>query len=218
MKKFVSWSGGKDCCFALYKYLQLGDDDIGCLLNMIRNTDLSGHRLSNQLFENQAEMLGVDLVREKVMVDNSYIYHFDKVVNQLKDNGYDGGIFGDIYLENHRNWIEQQCNRLGITPIFPLWGMDVNDIYKEFVDSGFEAMIIGVRKEYKELLGSNLDMELYERFKTYENFDICGENGEYHTFVVNAPIFSRELEHRIVDRYENEKLCGLELDIKLDVK
>ena len=214
MKKFVSWSGGKDCCFALYKYIKSGGDDVSCLLNMIRNRDLSGHRVSDRLFYDQADALSLKLVRENVVAENGYIYHFDKVINSLKSEGYDGGIFGDIYLQSHRDWIEQQCSRLGITPIFPLWGMSVQDIYREFVESGFEAKIIGVKRGYEEILGLKLSMELYDKFINYDNFDLCGEKGEYHTFVVNAPIFTRRLEYKEVNSYENEKLSGLELDLK----
>lgn len=211
--KFVSWSGGKDCSFALYKYVQAGGRDVGCLLNMIRNTPLSGHRISNALFEAQAEQLGLPIIREAVDRENGYIHHFDKAILALKEQGYDGGIFGDLYLESHREWIETQCERLGIEPIFPLWGISVHDLYREFIEAGFVAEIIGVAKQYKEFLGQDLSMELYDKFIQYEGFDVCGENGEYHTFVAQSPLYKAKIESTVIDRFENEKLYGLEIDL-----
>ena len=211
--KFVSWSGGKDCSFALYKYLQSGADDVRCLLNMDRNNPRSGHQVSHALFEAQANNMGLELVREKVNTDKGYLYHFDRAILALKEKGYDGGVFGDLYLQVHREWIEAQCDRLGIEAIFPLWEMSVHDIYKEVVDSGFVTKIIGVAKPYKELLGLNLTAELYPKLLAYDNFDVCGENGEYHSFVLNSPLYKKEINYKVVDHYENEKLFGLSLDI-----
>ena len=210
--KFISWSGGKDCSFALYKYTQTGVSDARCLLNMVRNTPLSGHQVSESLLQAQAQRMGLDLVRERVSPNNSYLYHFDRIINILKEQGYNGGIFGDIYLEAHRNWIEKQCERLGIEPIFPLWGMPVEEIYTEFVRSGFVAKIIGVSKSYKQLLGEHLTMELYEKLLTLPDFDVCGENGEYHTFVSDSPLYTEAIPYRVSEAYENEKLLGLRLD------
>ncbi len=181
---------------------------------MIRNSALSGHRLSEALFCKQAQMMNMDLMREDVVASNGYIHHFDRAVNTLKDMGYDGGIFGDIYLVPHREWIEKQCDRLGIEAIFPLWGMDVDEIYREFVESGFGAKIIGAAKEYRDILGCELTMELYDDLKKRTNFDICGENGEYHTFVTRSPLYKSDIEYRIVEHFENEKLHGITLDIK----
>ncbi len=213
MKKFVSWSGGKDCSFALYKYIKAGGSDATCLLNMVRNSPNSGHRVSNALFEAQADMLGMKLVRENVDRENGYIYHFDRVIGELKEQGYTGGIFGDLYLESHKEWIEEQCQRLGITATFPLWGIDVNDLYREFVESGFKAKIIGAAKQYKEILGKDLTMTLLDDFAKYEGFDVCGENGEYHSFVWASPLYKSDIKYKETDSYENEKLFGITLDI-----
>lgn len=217
MKTFVSWSGGKDCTFALYKYLQQGGDTPGCLLNMNRCNPRSGHRVSDALFRAQANALGLPLVREQVKPENPYLYHFDKAINELKEQGYEAGIFGDIYLESHRVWIDEQCARLGITPIYPLWEMDVHTIFGEFVEAGFKSKIIAVllNEEYRELLGKDLSMEVHQKMLTYgEGYDVCGENGEFHTFVHDGPLFSAPLNIEVVDSYQNERLRGIALDLK----
>ncbi len=217
MKKFVSWSGGKDCTFALYKYLQQGGDNVGTLLNMARCNPRSGHRVSDALFKAQANALGLPLVREHVKAENGYIHHFDKAINELKEQGYEAGIFGDIYLESHRVWIDEQCARLGITPIYPIWEMDVHTIYREFVEAGFKSKIIAVllNEEYRELLGKDLSMELHQKMLTFgEGYDVCGENGEFHTFVHDGPLFSAPLDIEVVDNYENERLRGIAIDLK----
>ena len=217
MKKFVSWSGGKDCSFALYKYLQSGGDNVGCLLNMNRCNPNSGHRVSDELFHAQANAMGLPLIRERVDPANSYIYHFEKAINELKEQGYEAGIFGDLYLESHKVWIDAQCKRLGITPIYPLWNVDVHDIFREFVEVGFKSKIIAVqlKDEYRELLGEDLSMDIYKKMVGFgESYDVCGENGEFHTFVHNGPLFSKPLEIEIVDSYQNEKLRGITLDLK----
>ncbi len=217
MKKFVSWSGGKDCTLALYKFLQSGGDGVGCLLNMARCNPRSGHRVSDALFHAQAEAMGLPLIREHVSPDNEYIYHFDKAINALKEQGYEAGIFGDLYLESHRVWIDAQCERLGITPIYPLWGIDVHELYRDFVEAGFKSKIIAVQlnEEYRELLGEDLSMEIHQKMLTFgESYDVCGENGEFHTFVHDGPLFSSPLDIEVVGSYEHERLRGIELDIK----
>ncbi len=217
MKKFVSWSGGKDCTFALYKFLQSGGDGVGCLLNMARCNPRSGHRVSEELFYAQAEAMGLPLVREYVKPENEYIHHFDKAINQLKEQGYEAGIFGDIYLMPHRVWIDEQCERLGITPIYPLWDIDVHDIYREFVEAGFSSKIIAVLldEKYRELLGEDLTMDIHQKMLSYgSSYDVCGENGEFHSFTYGGPLFNAPLDFEVVRSYENEKLRGIELDIK----
>lgn len=215
MKVFVSWSGGKDCTFSLYKFLQSSTDEVYCLLNMNRATTQNAHRVSGELLQAQADSLGINLVRETIEEGNDYIYHFDRVVNSLKEQGVECGVFGDIYLDTHRDWIEAQCERLGIKPIFPIWGMDVHDIYTQFVEAGFDAKVIAVRNDpkYMPMLRRSLGMELHREMLEHENFDVCGENGEYHSFVVDGPLFSNRVEYREVSEYSDSKIFSLDLDL-----
>ncbi len=216
MKAFVSWSGGKDCTFSLYKFLKSNNNiNVECLLNMNRAQNRNAHRISGELLYAQAEATGFKLIRENIEEENNYTFHFHKIVNQLKEQGINYGIFGDIYLESHRVWLEEQCRNLNITPVFPIWGTDVGSIYKEFVDEGFIAKVISVRNcpEYKFLLGKNLSMELYDKMSVIKGFDVCGENGEYHTFVTDGPVFKNPVKYKITGRYDDSKINAIELDI-----
>ena len=214
MKAFVSWSGGKDFTFELHKHLQSSDIEVYTLLNMNRATTQNAHRITPALLNAQAEALAVKMTIETIEQGNDYKFHFSRVVNQLKAEGVSYGIFGDIYLQVHRDWIETTCKELGITPLFPLWGMGVKDIFVEFVSSGFVAKVIAVRNEdrFLPMLGENLSMEMYHDMLKHQDFDVCGENGEYHSFVVDAPIFSHSLTYKITGEYKDAKISALELD------
>ncbi len=214
MKAFVSWSGGKDCAFSLYKFLESGAPiEVSCLLNMNR-TNGNAHKISERLMYSQAECIGINLVRESV--DGDYTSHFHKIVNQLKDSGIKHGIFGDIYLKQHKDWLEKQCETLNITPIFPLWGLDVDIIYKDFIDAGFTTKIISIQNNpsYQFLLGKELSMSLHSKMIQIPNFDVCGENGEFHTFVTDGPIFNTPVQYSIKGEYSDNKIKAITLDTK----
>ncbi|MFI3327978.1 MAG: hypothetical protein SNH79_05375 [Rikenellaceae bacterium] len=215
MKVFVSWSGGKDCSLALWKFKASNPDaQITTLLNMNRATTQNAHRITGDLLQAQADAMGVRLTRETIEEGNEYKFHFQRIVKQLKDEGVEYGVFGDIFLEIHLTWIKAQCAELGITPIFPLLNIDVHDLYREFIDLGFVSKVIAVRNDHKyaELLGENLSMATYERMLEHHGFDVCGENGEYHSFVINGPNFSHEVPYVVTGEYKDEKIHALELD------
>ncbi|MFI3278326.1 MAG: diphthine--ammonia ligase [Rikenellaceae bacterium] len=216
MKVFVSWSGGKDCSLALYKFKKSNPDaEIVALLNMNRATTQNAHRLTGDLVKSQADAMGVKLHRETVGTEHDYTYYFQKAVKALKEQGAEYGVFGDIYLETHLNWITKQCEELGIKPIFPLLNIDVHDLYNDFIEAGFVAKVVSVKNDHKfaALLSQNLSMEIYHQMLEHEGFDVCGENGEYHSFVIDGPTFQHPVEYAVVGEYKDEKLHALELDI-----
>ncbi len=215
MKVFVSWSGGKDCSLALHKFrVSNPDAEIVTLLNMNRATTQNAHRLTGDLLQAQADAMGVRLTRETIEQGNEYTFHFQRVVNKLKEEGVEYGVFGDIFLETHLTWIKDQCAQLGITPIFPLLNIDVHDLYHEFIDLGYVAKVVSVKNDHKyaSLLSKYLTMNTYRTMLEHHGFDVCGENGEYHSFVIDGPNFSRAVEYRIVGEYQDAKLHALELD------
>ncbi len=212
-KYFVSWSGGKDCSFALYLFLKEHPEAKLHLLHMKRVHGRRAHRFTERLLDAQAEAMGLPLTRVLVDPPEQYAQFFQEALADMKAQGMDHGIFGDIYLETHRVWIDEQCAKAGITPIYPLWGMTVQDIYQQVVEAGFKSLIITVQKAYKPLLGRFLTAELVDETAAYEGFDICGELGEYHSLMVDGPTFKHPLQYRVVSQFENEKLFGNELDI-----
>lgn len=191
MKLFASWSGGKDCMLALFRMLQQKKYKVSYLINMCEagTYNSRSHGLPRELIVEQALNIGISLIQKETDFGN-YEMNFKRVIHQLKNEGVEGGIFGDIYLQAHRDWIERVCGELGIIPYFPLWEEDTGKLLKEFIDAGFQATIVSVRKDNlgQEWLGQNLDNGfLKEILKT--DIDPCAENGEFHTFVYDGPIF-----------------------------
>ncbi len=139
-----------------------------------------------------------------------YESKFKHAVKELKLEGVEGGVFGDIDLIEHREWVEGVCSDLEIEPIIPLWGLDTRDIVQEFIEEGFEAIVVATRIK-EEWLGMRFDESFIEELKKY-NFHLSGESGEYHTFVVDGPIFKRRIK---VSELEKVHVKGMWfLDIK----
>jgi uncharacterized protein (TIGR00290 family) len=121
------------------------------------------------------------------------------MLHDFKAEGIEGGIFGDIDFNPHREWIEKVCLESGITPFLPLWGESQKALMEEFIDSGFEAVIVAARTEFfgEDVLGRRIDrdflLDLEEMAKIRE-ITPCGEAGEYHSLVIDGPLFKKRLE------------------------
>jgi uncharacterized protein (TIGR00290 family) len=104
-------------------------------------------------------------------------------------------VFGDVYLEEHRNWVERVCKDLEIVPIEPLWNNPPLKIVEEFIDLGFKAIVVSCKADIfgKDFIGRYLDKDLLQELKM-RNICPCGENGEFHTFVIDGPIFKKRIE------------------------
>ncbi len=195
MKAFASWSGGKDSTLALFKAMNLGYD-VDKLLNTI-NEDGSysrSHGIRAEVLKKQAEAIGKEIVQVSTSWQD-YEKNFKDAVQRLKSEGIEFGVFGDIDVEEHREWIERVCSELGIKPVLPLWKMDREKVVREFVNLGFKAVVCSVKDGVlgKEWLGRELNEGFIEDIKE-EGVDVCGENGEYHTFVYDGPIFNYGLK------------------------
>ena len=197
MKVFASWSGGKDCMLAVYRLLQKEGMEIACLVNMC---DIDGeysrsHGIRKSFIQNQAAAMNIPILQEPTDI-RGYETCFKSVINELKKEGITAGIFGDIYLLEHRVWIERVCNEMQIEPIFPLWENDTKTLLKEFIDTGFKALTVAVNTDKldENWIGRELDLSFYNEITAMENIDPCAENGEYHSFVYSGPIFSHPVK------------------------
>jgi len=194
MSYIGSWSGGKDSCFACYRAMCRGYD-ISYLVNFISKEykRVSFHGTEDKLIQLQAEALGIHLL-QKETTGNGYEQEFKEAVRSLIPNGIKGMIFGDIYLQEHKDWVERVCGELGIEAVEPLWGEEPERILLEFIDGGFEAIIVSAKADLlgKEWIGGKVDREFFKYLKE-NSIDICGENGEYHTFVVDGPMFKKRI-------------------------
>jgi diphthine-ammonia ligase len=196
---FVSWSGGKDSCFACYQAFRDGLD-VGYLVNMMDEDGTWSwiHRFSGELLDKQSRAVGIPLVRKPSTMP-TYEADFKNIIFELKKDGVEGGVFGDIDLDEHREWVERICRQADITPHLPLWGLSQEELLKDFIGLGFEAIIVVTKADLfgEEWLGRKVDMDflahLSEMAKTKE-ITPSGEAGEYHTIVIEGPIFKQRVE------------------------
>jgi uncharacterized protein (TIGR00290 family) len=193
MTAFASWSGGKDCMLALYRFQQSENHKIEFLVNMC---DADGehsrsHGLKKNLIKAQSESIGIPVIQQHTSA-KEYEQNLKRVITQLKKQGVQQGVFGDIYLKEHRVWIERVCAEMNIEPVFPLWNDDTKMLLKEFIDLGFNALTVSIRENVlpPEWLGRPLDNAFYDDIVGLDGIDPCAENGEYHTFVYDGPIFN----------------------------
>ena len=195
MSYISSWSGGKDSCFACYQAISEGYN-ISHLLNFISKEyqRVSFHGTEAKLIQLQAEAIGIPLL-QKETTWNGYEQEFKDAVKSLIPDGVTGMVFGDIYLPEQKDWVERVCRELGIEVIEPLWGRGPERILLEFIDAGFEAMIVSAKSTLfdDKWIGHRVDREFLNYLKD-NNIDLCGENGEYHTFVTDGPIFQKRIK------------------------
>jgi diphthine-ammonia ligase len=219
-KAFASWSGGKDCCLALFR-AERGSIDIHCLFNMVSEDALRSrsHGIRAAVIKKQAEALGIPIVQQPT-TDDAYETVFIEKLKDFKKQGIVSGVFGDIDFEPHREWIEKVCNPAGITPLLLLWQEDQNKLMEEFLDAGFTAVIITVRADLmgKEFLGRTLDRKFVRDIAALnKGITPCGEAGEFHTLVTDGPIFKKRLvisKSEIVTRKEHHFLEIFETELK----
>lgn len=188
---FCSWSGGKDSCLALYKALEEGGKPV-YLLNMMAEVGLRSrsHGLSFSVIEKQSEMLEIPLIAKSASW-NEYEKEFVEITRQFKEKGVEVGVFGDIDLQPHLDWINKICVKVNITPFLPLWKRNRRELVEEFINLGFKAKIVSIKEEKmdKKYLGMNLSIDLIGEFESI-GVDPAGEEGEFHTVVTDGPIFS----------------------------
>lgn len=195
MRVVSLWSGGKDSLFAAYKAKLQGHSIISVInFTMPNKMESFSHGLPSRLIYDQARLAGFDIIQKGIR-RGVYKDEFKRLIEEYKSlHRIEGIVFGDIYLQEHKDWIDDVCRELGVRAIMPLWGMDTGEIFDEFIDTGFNAICVSVKADIldKDYLGRRLD----ERFKMDlgDRIDLCGERGEFHTFVISGPIFSRGIE------------------------
>lgn len=193
-KAFFNWSGGKDSSFALFKLKEAGFQ-VEFLLTTLseKYRRISQHGVREALLDQQAEALKIPL--EKIYLSEypsmeEYNNLMHETILKFKKRGITSAVFGDIFLEDLRKYREERLLRAGIKAVFPLWDYPTEKLIRDFLDSGFKTIITCVNERYldKSFAGQEITKELLEKFP--ENVDPCGENGEFHTFVFDGPIFT----------------------------
>ena len=213
---FTSWSGGKDSCFACYQAARNGLE-VRYLVNMM---DEGGrwswiHRFSTELLDKQSQAIGIPLVQRRSTMP-TYEADFKNVILDLKKDGIEGGVFGDIDLDEHREWVERICQQADITPHLPLWGLSQEKILRDFIGLGFEAVIVVTKADLfgEEWLGKRMDLDFLAYVSELgKRADVTpsGEAGEYHTLVIDGPIFKQRVEILETDHKFNNGYWFLEI-------
>ena len=195
MSYLASWSGGKDGCFACYEAMRQGCQ-ISYIVNFVaqEHDRVRFHGTDTKLIQLQSQAIGIPLL-QKETTWGGYEKEFKEAVHSLVPKGIKGMVFGDIYLQEHRDWVERVCSEIGIEALEPLWGRNTKDVVSDFINSGFEAIVISAKSKLidKEWLGHVVDKDFID-YLVGKDIDPCGENGEYHTLVVNGPIFKSRIE------------------------
>jgi len=154
------------------------------------------HGIEPELLKLQAELIGIDLIQREVSPDmDTYEAEFKSAVRELMAKGARSMIFGDVYLIDHASWVERVANELGIEPVEPLWDVPAEKVVEEFVDAGFRAVIVSCKADLLDdsFIGRTIDRKIISEFRD-RGICPCGENGEFHTLVVDGPVFKRTIE------------------------
>ena len=197
-KVLFCWSGGKDSALALYRLMQDPQYEIVALLTTYNEhfQRVSMHGVSLELSEAQARSIGLPL--DKVFVsepssNEEYTLKMAERMLEYKNRGVMTVAFGDIFLEDLREWREQNLAQIGMRAIFPLWKNDTRELVREFVSLGFRSRICCVSEKHldQNSLGRDVDLAFIESLPP--QVDPCGENGEFHSFAYTGPIFKTPL-------------------------
>lgn len=201
-KALFNWSSGKDSTLALYKILQEDQYEVSTLLTSINKEfqRISMHGVHVSLLEKQAESLGIPLIKMELPKEPSmeeYQQIMSKTMSEIQAQGITYSIFGDIFLEDLRKYREDQLKAIGMQAIFPLWKKDTLNLIHEFLDLGFKTIVTCVNGTYldQSFAGRIIDQQFLDDLP--DNVDPCGENGEFHTFTFDGPIFNNPIDFEI---------------------
>lgn len=208
-KAYFNWSGGKDSALALFHLRRKNELDVQLLLTTVNSTfqRISMHGVRVELLQKQAESIGIPLQKIE-LPEMPAMSDYDAIMNQsvssLRDAGYAHTVFGDIFLEDLRTYREQQLQPLGIQLHFPLWKRDTKELLYEFIDLGFKTIVVCTKAELlgESFVGRIIDNDFIKDLPTC--VDPCGENGEFHTFVYDGPIFKNPIQFTVGEKVYRE--------------
>lgn len=200
-KIYFNWSSGKDSALALYK-LQLEKRRVSALVTTINKTynRVTMHGLDVQLLKEQAQKIGIPL-RLIELPQNPSMETYEGIMKssvlQLVEDGFTATAFGDIFLEDLKVYRENNLKPYGLNTYFPLWQKSTKALMKEFIQLGFKTIVVAINGSVldKSFVGRVIDSTFIDDLP--EHVDPCGENGEFHTFCFDGPIFKTPVEFEI---------------------
>ena len=192
------WSGGKDSAYCLHKVLEENQFDVRYLLTTMNNDfkGISMHGVREELLDMQAASTGIPLLKVRVTEGTNREYEEKMGIAFLKakSEGIAYVIFGDIFLEDLREYRENQLAALGMEAVFPLWKIDTKIMLEDFINQGFKTILCCTNDKYlgEEWVGKSIDSSFLHALPL--QVDPCGENGEYHSFCYDGPVFKQKIE------------------------
>jgi len=199
-----SWSGGKDSALALYEILKAESYNIVSLITTVTEEydRISVHGVRNDLLEKQTKSLKLPLHKINIPKNCSndiYERNLTETLSIYKNKGITEVAFGDIFLEDVKEYRDELLKKMGMKGIYPIWQKDFKELAKVFIESGFRAITtcIDSQQIHKNFAGKEYDQDFLDDLP--DTADPCGENGEFHTFVYNGPIFNVKVNFIIGD-------------------
>ncbi len=216
-RKFIaSYSGGKDSILAIHRAIKEGNEPL--MLIITYNTDRERswfHGIPEGVLKSVEKSLNIPIKLIRTSGEQ-YAENFEKTLKDGLEMGAEFCVFGDIDIEDHKTWCTDRCKNVGIDWMFPLWQENRKDLVCEFIDSGYTANITVVNTDMlsSRFLGEKLTRELLDEIEK-EGADVCGENGEYHTFTSAGEIFKEKVDFKFGDiLFENNYGIMPVLEIK----
>lgn len=208
-KSFFNWSGGKDSSLALYHAVNDKSYSVQKLLTNVNNQyrRISMHGVREELLEQQANAIGIPL-QKLVLPDqpsmNDYESQMMETLKQLREEQFTHSLFGDIFLEDLKTYRESQLSKVQMKAVFPLWKRDTTSLIHEFIDLGFKTVVVCVKAELldESFAGRIIDKDFLKDLPA--EVDPCGENGEFHTFVFDGPIFNKPVSYHTGEKVFRE--------------
>ncbi|MFD0962899.1 Dph6-related ATP pyrophosphatase [Pseudofulvibacter geojedonensis] len=210
MNILSSWSGGKDSCYALMKAIEMNYSPSVLLNIMNENGEISrSHGIPLDILKKQSQAINIPL-HTQPSTWNNYEDNYIKTLKKLTVN-YDlsAAVFGDIDIISHREWEEKVCNAANIKALLPLWQGNRKDLVLEMINAGIKAIIVSCNLELGvDFLGREINESLLDELDKM-GVDCCGENGEYHTLVIDCPLFSSPIDLPKTEKIKHEHYCFL---------
>ncbi len=203
-KAIFCWSGGKDSAYCLHKVLSEHLFDVKYLLTTFNNQykRVSMHGVREELVEKQAESINIPLLKVNVHkeTNDEYEKQMEIVLLRAKSEGIQHVIFGDIFLDDLRIYRENNLEKIGMYGIFPIWKSETKWLINDFINKGFKTITCCTNDAYldENWVGKEIDKSFIEQLPA--NVDPCGENGEFHSFCYDGPLFKEKIDFRIGEK------------------
>jgi len=208
-KAFISWSSGKDCAFSLWTAQQAGNLDIAGLLTTTNEAAgrVAMHGTRNELMRRQAAAVGLPVLEVGLpwpCSNEDYAARMLAACDSMKAQGVSHVVYGDLFLEDIRAYRDARMAEAGLTPVYPLWKRDTHQLARDMIASGLRTVVVCIdpKKLDASFAGRWFDEDFLNGLP--DGIDPCGENGEFHTCVVDGPMFSAPIPVEIGETVERD--------------